>query len=243
MKSNMKNENKQKVCKLVSDPGYNPFFLQIDFLNTYEIEAIKFFDKDGVKYSVRWFDVMRRHKDGSFTDVAKYPIAGNNAFREIDLPCSNVPLARKIAFDKYDAFVIKREESGRVFYDLYLNIGMFDDFASVDIADKPFTLRQTQSETRITFTVTGKLKYERDNSGSDTHRVIFYTNHKYNYTPYGTYCEKIAGILSAGMIGKTYSGLEVAELISTGKIDELAETIKNFRKEFPAENREGRAGI
>lgn len=75
---------------------FNPYFF-----NGLQIENIKFFDKSGVLFSVKWF-----------TDSGS-----NNKYPEIELP-EDIKRKNKIIFDKDVFFYVK----GRDNYDLYLPI-------------------------------------------------------------------------------------------------------------------------
>ena len=115
------------------------------------------------------------------------------------------------------------------------------DFTVTEIKDKPYTARETKNETRITFSIEGvpasRSNCEVFKNERNEITIIFYCNHYFNKTKYGEFCESISKTLSSQMLGNTYSEIEVESLINTGKIDELADIITEFRKEFPACNR------
>lgn len=226
---------------LTREDGYNPFFLREDSILVGEISKINFFKRgeDGVKYSTKWFDVMRRRLDGTMLDIEKYPINGNNGAESIALPYTNIPKCNILSFSRSDAFIMKsKDPSYYGKYELYLNIDSLHDFTVTEIKDKPYTARETKSEMRITFSIEGVPAFRSDRDAFKNERneitVIFYCNHSFNKTRYGEFCEKISKTLSSQMFGHTYSEIEVESLISTGKIDELADIIMEFRKEFPA---------
>lgn len=226
---------------LTRESGYNPFFLREDSVLVGEISKINFFKKgeDGVKYSTNWFDVMYRRLDGTMLDIEKYPISSNNGVKSIVLPYTSIPKCNRLNFSRCDAFVMKSKDPayyGK--YELYMNIDSLHDFTVTEIKDKPYTARETKNETRITFSVEGTPVREMNRTLVMNERnemtVIFYCNHYFNKTKYGEFCESISKTLSSQMLDHTYSEIEVESLISTGKIDELANIIAEFRKEFPA---------
>lgn len=228
---------------LVRQGGYNPFFFTEDGYLIGEISKINLFKKgeDGVKYSTKWFDAMRKRIDGTAIDVEKYPISNNNGFKSVVLDYDKIPLCRVIKFDNHDAFVCKSSDpDNKGTYELYLNIDTLHNFTATEIRNKPYTSRELRNETRVTFTIKGNpadRRYAKPAMNEeDEATAIFYCNHSFTDTRYGMFCRKIAEQLSCKMLDKKYSTIEVDSLIKDGVIDEIAKTIAELRKEFPIEN-------
>ena len=235
----MKNEEKHSY-KLVKESCYNPFILRVDDYRMGEISKINFFKKgEGVKYFTKWFDAIRKRVNGKDIDVRLYPISGNNGLKSVTLPYDNIPVCRKIGFDKHNAFLCKSHDNPGT-YELFLNIDTLNNFTVTEVRDKPYTSRELRNETCVTFTIEAIpedwycSEPAREENGELT--IIFYCNLYFTKTKYGEYCDKLSHLLSCKLLAGTYSDIEVDALIKDGVIDEIAKTITEFRKDFPLEN-------
>lgn len=218
--------------RLVTEHCFNPFFLECDGLRIAEINSIKLYDKDGIKYSARWFDAVIPSLYNKF-DITKYPIGSNNGFRYIILPYTNIPVRRKEVFDKKEAYIMiaKKTFFSSKTYDLYLNIDSLTGFHAQDVVFD-MNLAESRIETRVIFKLRGMLSSTFAEQKEDEQTVIFNCDFRYEDTDMGVYCRKISKILDSGLIAST-SQIEISNLIKNKNIYRLKELLDEFVKEFP----------
>lgn len=218
--------------RLVTESCFNTFLLECDGLRIAEINSIKLYNKDGIKYSARWFDAVIPSLYNKF-DITKYPIGSNNGFRYIILPYTNIPVHRKEVFDKKEAYIMtaKKTFSSSKIYDLYLNIDSLTDFYVQDVVSN-MSLAESRTETRVIFKLRGMLSSTFAEPKEDEQTVIFNCNFRYKDTDMGVYCRKISKLLDSGLITST-SQTEISNLIKNKNIYRLKELLDDFVKEFP----------
>jgi hypothetical protein len=202
--------------RLVTEPCYNPFLFEQDGICGYEVSKIHFFKVENgngeVIASARWFG----HLPNGNTKYVDF--CSNNDFKTVDLPYDEIPLRRKLSFDKDKAFYLKEKGENKI--ELYLNISELKDF---NITAKTPDILYHGTECRtcdvVTFKVTGEVKY-RQNEEKQSEAVVGFTcNHKTEPTEFGKKCKEFSEILSEGIRKVDIS--QIAELIQDGSIDKF----------------------
>lgn len=202
--------------RLVTEPCYNPFLFEQDGICSYEVSKIHFFKVENgngeIVASARWFSHL-------LSGNLKYAdFCSNNDFKAVNLPYDEIPLRRKLSFDKDKAFYLKEKGENKI--ELYLNISELKDF---NITAKTPDIRYYGTECHtcdiVTFKVTGEVKYRQNEEEQPEAVVVFTCNHKTEMTEFGKACEEFSEILTEGV--NKVSVYQIAELIQSGNIDKF----------------------
>lgn len=214
--------DKSHSYKLVTEFCYNPFYLECDSFRVGELNSIKFFDNEDVKYSTRWFASAIKGKFG--LDIEKYPIGTNCDFSSIDLPFTNIPLRRKVNLSKDDAFIVSASSGSYKKYDLYIKIDKIPGFVVKQVKLSINDI-ETREETRVCFPVEGVIRHYNGIEGERF--AIFSCNYVFKPTEQGDFCKKVAELINKDFFHKC-SDLEVSYLIKSGNLFKLRDMITEY---------------
>ena len=217
---------------LTTEACYNPFFLECDGLRMGEISEVAFFKEENGEGEVvatsKWFTVLH----GGNKKFAS--ISSNNDFKTVKLPYTDIPLRRKVSFDKDKAFYVKATDTfGERKIKLYLNVSELQEFA-IEKSEHETLYNGTEIRTYdiVTFKVDCTTRTPRwDGEGEQSRVACLTCNYNYAKTDFGNLCDKFCEM--SHHTSAEIRAYQFSELITKGFFDEMITLYNAYKEQHP----------